>query len=103
MLFPSFVLSLAALALAAPQPESKRDTTSKADIAKWLDPHNALRAQHGAKPLVWNSTLADYANNWAGKCVFQHSGGPYGECIASGGEPANITGEVAMWTAEACT
>ena len=73
------------------------------DQAKYLDLHNQLRAKHsgsgspvisaaralgwiadfvryipspllsGANPVTWDSTLADYANTHASKCVFEHS------------------------------
>ena len=43
-----------------------------------LNGHNDFRASHGASPLSWDNTLADYANNQASRCVFEHSGGPYG-------------------------
>jgi len=43
-----------------------------------LNGHNGFRASHGASPLSWDSTLANYAKNQAAKCVFKHSGGPYG-------------------------
>lgn len=50
------------------------------------DLHNSLRAKHSAPPLTWNSTLADYAKNYLSNqnCVFEHSGGPYGENLAMG-------------------
>jgi uncharacterized protein YkwD len=48
--------------------------------------HNSLRAKHSAPPVTWNSTLSDYALEYLSKqnCVFEHSGGPYGENIAMG-------------------
>lgn len=50
-----------------------------------LSAHNSFRAQHGAQPLAWNTTLASAAQTWANKCVFQHSNGalgPWGENLA---------------------
>ncbi|KAF2101210.1 PR-1-like protein [Rhizodiscina lignyota] len=41
--------------------------------------HNAHRVYHQAGDVTWNDTLASFAQNWVNKCVFQHSGGPYGE------------------------
>jgi hypothetical protein len=58
-------------------------TTSASDIQAYLDAHNTLRAKHGAAPLTWSDTLATYAQNWANRCVFEHSAGPYGENLVS--------------------
>ncbi|CAN8271060.1 unnamed protein product [Cochlearia groenlandica] len=55
--------------------------------------HNEIRAAVGVAPLVWNKTVAAYAQNYANKlsrngvCAYnemKHSGGPYGENIAAG-------------------
>jgi hypothetical protein len=57
----------------------------------FLNPHNAARSQLGLPPLVWDATLAQYADWWAnerrvnGNCQLQHSNGPYGENIFWGG------------------
>jgi len=72
------------------------------DQAKYLDLHNQLRAKHGANPVTWDSTLADYANTYASKCVFEHSSGPYGENLAAtsdGNDP--ITWGMNAWAEEA--
>jgi len=51
--------------------------------------HNEDRAKHGAGPLTWNTTMADYAKNKvSATCVFEHSGGPYGENLAMGYQTA---------------
>ena len=39
-----------------------------------LSLHNALRARHGAPPLAWAGDLAAAAQQWADRCVFEHSG-----------------------------
>lgn len=39
-----------------------------------LNRMNHYRSQHGAAPLQWSKKLQGTANNWAKKCVFQHSG-----------------------------
>jgi pathogenesis-related protein 1 len=52
--------------------------TSPSDIDQYLDAHNSIRSQKGAVALVWDDTLASYAQQVANTCVFQHSGGPYG-------------------------
>ena len=40
-----------------------------------LDSHNKYRAKHGVGALTWDTTLASYAAQHAGGCVFQHTGG----------------------------
>lgn len=65
---------------------SDNGDTSAADISAYLSDHNTVRAEHGANALVWNNTLADAAQTWANKCIWQHSGGtlgPYGENLVS--------------------
>ncbi|KAI7858521.1 CAP domain-containing protein [Circinella umbellata] len=49
-----------------------------------LDLHNQFRAKHSAPPLVWDATLAAYAQKWSDRCVFEHSSGSYGENLAQG-------------------
>jgi hypothetical protein len=49
-----------------------------------LTSHNKYRAIHGAPDLKWNQTMADYAQGVSSNCVFQHSGGSYGENLAAG-------------------
>jgi uncharacterized protein YkwD len=51
---------------------------SDADVQAYLDAHNSVRAQHGAVNLVWDNTLAAAAQEWADRCVFEHSGGQLG-------------------------
>lgn len=46
--------------------------------------HNRLRSEHNTGPLSWDPKLASAAADLANRCVFQHSGGPYGENIAIG-------------------
>ena len=56
-------------------------STSASDIQAYLSAHNDMRAKHGAKALTWSNELASKAQEWANKCVFEHSGGslgPYG-------------------------
>ena len=48
------------------------------DIQRYLNAHNSVRAQHGARPLTWNATSAGKAQQWANRCQFQHSGGSLG-------------------------
>ncbi|PBK60891.1 PR-1-like protein [Armillaria solidipes] len=51
-----------------------------------LDTTNSYRSAHGADALTWNDTLASYALEHTQSCVFEHSGGPYGENLAAGYE-----------------
>lgn len=51
-------------------------------------------------PLVWDANLAAVAQAYAENCVFQHSGGPYGENLyaSSGGStPSDV---VSSWVSE---
>lgn len=54
-----------------------------------LDHHNIHRANHSAPALVWDETLAGYAENTANGCVFAHDmnqgGGGYGQNLATWG------------------
>ncbi|KXT13090.1 hypothetical protein AC579_2144 [Pseudocercospora musae] len=63
-----------------------------------LNSTNWYRAQHEAAPLTWNSTLADYAQNYAKRCVWKHSGGAYGENLAA--NFANSTLAIDAWGKE---
>ncbi|KAL7275185.1 hypothetical protein RUND412_001884 [Rhizina undulata] len=64
---------------------SSASTSSSDDLAsKVLASHNAYRALHGAPNLTYNTTMADFAAAHVAKCVFEHSGGPYGENLAAG-------------------
>ncbi|ODV63621.1 PR-1-like protein [Ascoidea rubescens DSM 1968] len=55
-----------------------------------LDTHNEKRSLHGLDNLAWNQTLAKYASDFAtayscpSNGQLTHSGGPYGENLASG-------------------
>lgn len=59
-----------------------------------LTSHNQFRARHHAPKLIWDETLARYAENYASKCHFRHSYGEYGENIAEGYSTVNA---VAAW------
>lgn len=48
-----------------------------------LDVSNTVRQNYNASALVWNETLADYAQSWSQGCKFEHSDGPYGENLAA--------------------
>ncbi|KAI9318708.1 CAP domain-containing protein [Dichotomocladium elegans] len=57
--------------------------------------HNKYRAKHSAPALKWDKKLEKYAQRWANKCTFQHTGGPYGENLAMG--YGNWKGAIAGW------
>ncbi|KAJ6590279.1 PR-1-like protein [Mycena sp. CBHHK59/15] len=81
-------------------------SASDADVQAYLDAHNSVRAQHGAVNLVWDNTLAAAAQEWADRCVFEHSGGqlgPFGENLAAGSPASSFPIPVAIqsWANEA--
>jgi hypothetical protein len=47
---------------------------SQKNINAILKKHNQYRAKHGAPALKWDKTVAQYAQKWTNRCVFQHSG-----------------------------
>lgn len=56
-----------------------------------LNSTNTYRAQHNASALLYNTTLASFAQSYldtgvgpGDTCTFEHSGGPYGENLAIG-------------------
>lgn len=60
-------------------------------VGQSLAAHNNARARHGAGPLSWSDDLAGKAQEWANRCVFEHSGGKLGklgENLAAGAHPA---------------
>ncbi|KAK1441555.1 hypothetical protein QVD17_07553 [Tagetes erecta] len=71
----------------------------------YINAHNSARARVGVGRMVWNATLASYAQNYANKrirdCNLVHSGGPYGENLAEGSD-ASMTGIAAvnLWVGE---
>ena len=81
--------------------------TSASDIQLYLTKHNTVRAQHDAAPLGYSQDLAAKAQEWANRCVFEHSNGnlgDYGENLAAGtGDGYGISQAVDSWTEEACT
>eukprot|EP00257_Ricinus_communis_P018014 XP_015576598.1 basic form of pathogenesis-related protein 1 [Ricinus communis] len=74
----------------------------------YLDAHNAVRAEVGVDPLVWNKTLADYAKGYAktkiNNFVYEHSNYlqfGYGECLAASPQPNfNAKDAVKIWADE---
>ncbi|KAI3807851.1 hypothetical protein L1987_23787 [Smallanthus sonchifolius] len=70
----------------------------------YLNAHNAARAQVAVGNMVWNPTLATYAQNYAnqrkGDCNLIYSGGPYGENLAKGSGQFTGTAAVNLWVSE---
>lgn len=60
-------------AVQSPSTLDASSTPSSADAAAYLSAHNIHRAKHGASALVWSDTLASRAQDWANRCVFEHS------------------------------
>jgi pathogenesis-related protein 1 len=92
MLFTHFsVLLLSALyslLLVSAHPTHQSRAIASSISSQFLQAHNNIRAQHGAKGLAWSQTLADKAQEWANQCDFSHSQGSlmaeaYGENIAA--------------------
>ncbi|KAJ4496990.1 CAP domain-containing protein [Lentinula lateritia] len=71
-------------------------------IQSTLKSHNTARAQYGASSLTSNSNLYLATQQWANACVFQHSGGNYGENLAAAApQGISVQQGVNMWMAEA--
>jgi len=79
----------------APSSTSKEYSDASDFQKAILNSTNTYRAQHNASALSWNTSLADFAENWGKACVFQHSGGPSGENLASG--YPNATASIEAW------
>ncbi|GJN21051.1 hypothetical protein PR202_gb08497 [Eleusine coracana subsp. coracana] len=79
---------------------------SAAGNQAFLDLHNLARADVGVAPLVWDDTVASYAERYAATrqrdCQLQRSNGSYGENIfwGSGGKNWTATDAVAAWVEE---
>jgi uncharacterized protein YkwD len=87
-------LSLFALQVSA-DTSTTQYTSDSAFESTILNITNIYRKQHNASALTWNDTLADAAADWSQKCNFEHSGGAYGENLASG--YPNVTASVIAW------
>ncbi|KAH1122830.1 hypothetical protein J1N35_005990 [Gossypium stocksii] len=70
----------------------------------FVNAHNVIRAAVGVGPLVWNRTVASYAQKYADKrmkdCEMEHSYGPYGENLAEGYGNLDGVDAVKMWASE---
>lgn len=63
-----------------------------------LSLHNKMRRAHHSPPLEWDDTLANFAESYAAKCKFKHSGSPYGENLAAG--YPSVSEAINVWYAE---
>ncbi len=71
----------------------------------FVDAHNSARSAVGVGAVSWDSTVADYAQNYASQriadCQLVHSGGPYGENIFWGyGREYTAGDAVSSWVSE---
>ncbi|KAJ6310359.1 hypothetical protein OIU76_015148 [Salix suchowensis] len=70
----------------------------------YLNAHNAARSQVSVANIIWDSTVAAYALNYANSrisdCSLVHSNGPYGENLAKGSGSFTGTAAVNLWVAE---
>ncbi|KAJ7322906.1 CAP domain-containing protein [Mycena albidolilacea] len=76
---------------------------SDSDVQAYLQTHNSIRSQHGAVAVTWSNSAAEKAQEWADKCLNQHSGGtlgPLGENLAAGTGSFSIEDAVKAWTDE---
>lgn len=77
--FTSLVALVAASSLVAAMPSGHLAARATPDeINQYLAGHNNERANHGANALVWDDQAAAKAQQWADRCVFEHSGGQLG-------------------------
>ncbi|CAK7231600.1 hypothetical protein SBRCBS47491_007988 [Sporothrix bragantina] len=76
------------ITVAAPLPSSAPEYVSdKIFTSAILNSTNFFRSEHNATAIVWNATIARFADEYLTNdtdCTFAHSGGPYGENIAVG-------------------
>ncbi|KAF2480527.1 CAP domain-containing protein, partial [Neohortaea acidophila] len=63
-----------------------------------LNSTNFFRARFLASPVQWDATLAQFAHKHAQGCLWEHSGGPYGENLAEGFATPALA--VDAWAAE---
>ncbi|KAK5842019.1 hypothetical protein PVK06_004345 [Gossypium arboreum] len=84
----------------------RRMSHARAQISlqDFVNAHNVTRAKAGVDPLVWNQTLASYAQNYANKrigdCKMEPSYGPYAENPAEGHSNLDGVDAVKMWASE---
>ncbi|KAH8731549.1 CAP domain-containing protein [Phaeosphaeriaceae sp. PMI808] len=92
LLLVLFSTSISAQSNQTASPQYTDDETFRDAL---LSATNTYRRQHNSSSLVWNGTLADVARKWSEGCKFEHSGGAYGENLASG--YPNASASVIAW------
>ena len=72
------------------------------EIADLLASHNRARAEQRLQPLAWDCMLANMAQRWADRGVFEHRGDTsYGENLFVSSNPAEPVGTVVqVWLGE---
>ncbi|KAJ0963365.1 hypothetical protein J5N97_028487 [Dioscorea zingiberensis] len=80
-------------------------TLAQNSAQDFINPHNSARDAVGVGSMTWDTTLEDYAKNYAneriGDCNLVHSGGPYGENLFWGSGGGFTAGDaVNAWVAE---
>lgn len=75
---------------------------TQAEIDDLVTAHNKARAEQGLSPVVWDCMLANLAQNWAARGVFEHrQGSGYGENIFVSSSPREPVGSVVrLWLGE---
>ncbi|KAL1936315.1 hypothetical protein VTP01DRAFT_449 [Rhizomucor pusillus] len=81
---PSTTTSAKHAGTSASTKKSFGSSSLSSEDAEVLKLHNEFRAKHSAPALEWSTKLAEYAQKWSDRCVFEHSQGPYGENLAMG-------------------
>ncbi|CAO3693401.1 unnamed protein product [Rhizopus stolonifer] len=84
MSFHTLTLLLAVTAVVLCTFVQTTEALNAATIKSIVSAHNKVRSKHHSPALKWNKTLASYAQKWSDGCVFEHSGGQYGENLALG-------------------
>jgi hypothetical protein len=72
-LFSFLLVALSAVAAQNPEQAPKEYTDNSAFKKAVLNSTNTYRSQHNATSLAWNTTLAEFAENWGESCEFGHS------------------------------
>ncbi|KAF5335844.1 hypothetical protein D9758_016702 [Tetrapyrgos nigripes] len=100
-----FTLSLASFAILFASSVSALPRTLEARQSlqdQAIDLHNTNRAKFGAGPVTWNGDIAAGVQDYANKCVFQHSGtNGVGENLAAGSGDFTMQNAMDSWMNEA--
>ena len=70
----------------------------------YVNAHNAARSKVGVPNIIWNNTVAAYAQKYTNQrkadCKLVHSNGPYGENLAWSSGDMSGTDAVKLWVGE---